>query len=240
MGLQRVGHGWSDLAAAAAAAAFSWWPPRWRTSPGGWSWQFPQPWPGTFVDWMTLCLHCLPRIEALGCHHTEPDLTILVLQWSKLFHGTSYYGVWLSAPLTSEKEFPCGSDSKESACNAGEPGSIPGSGRSPLEKEMATHSSVLAWKIPWTEEPDRLQSTGSKRVGHDWATSLSKSDKKYPRTVSRTQMSAHIRKGSFFLEITGFLWFGRHMPPSTDGRVVGWLGNLGHIHPGGSSCSGEV
>ena len=109
-----------------------------------------------------------------------------------------------------------------------------------LEKEMATHSSVLAWKIPWTEEPDRLQSTGSKRVGHDWATSLSKSDKKYPRTVSRTQMSAHIRKGSFFLEITGFLWFGRHMPPSTDGRVVGWLGNLGHIHPGGSSCSGEV
>ena len=37
----------------------------------------------------------------------------------------------------------------------------------PLEKEMATHSSILAWKIPWTEEPDRLQSTGSKRVGHD-------------------------------------------------------------------------
>ena len=42
----------------------------------------------------------------------------------------------------------------------------------PLEKEMATHSSILAWKIPWTEEPGRLQSTGSKRVGHDWATSL--------------------------------------------------------------------
>ena len=37
----------------------------------------------------------------------------------------------------------------------------------PLEKEMATHSSILAWKIPWTEESDRLQSTGSKRVGHD-------------------------------------------------------------------------
>ena len=37
----------------------------------------------------------------------------------------------------------------------------------PLEKEMATHSSILAWKIPWTEEPGRLQSTGSKRVGHD-------------------------------------------------------------------------
>ena len=38
---------------------------------------------------------------------------------------------------------------------------------------MATHTSTLAWKIPWTEEPGRLQSMGSLRVGHDWATSLS-------------------------------------------------------------------
>ena len=37
----------------------------------------------------------------------------------------------------------------------------------PLEKEMAIHSSTLAWKIPWMEEPDRLQFTGSQRVGHD-------------------------------------------------------------------------
>ena len=37
----------------------------------------------------------------------------------------------------------------------------------PLEKEMAIHSSTLAWKIPWTEEPDRLQSMGLQRVGHD-------------------------------------------------------------------------
>ena len=36
-----------------------------------------------------------------------------------------------------------------------------------LEKEMATHSRILAWKIPWTEEPGRLQSMGSQRVGHD-------------------------------------------------------------------------
>ena len=40
----------------------------------------------------------------------------------------------------------------------------------PLEKEMATHSSVLAWRIPWTEEPGGLQSTRSLRVRHDWAT----------------------------------------------------------------------
>ena len=37
----------------------------------------------------------------------------------------------------------------------------------PLEKEMATHSSILAWKILWTEEPGRLQSIGLQRVGHD-------------------------------------------------------------------------
>ena len=43
----------------------------------------------------------------------------------------------------------------------------------PLEKEMATDSSTLAWKSPWTEEPGRLQSMGSQRVGHDSATSLS-------------------------------------------------------------------
>ena len=40
------------------------------------------------------------------------------------------------------------------------------------EKAMATHSSILAWKIPWMEEPGRLQSMGSRRVGHDWGTSL--------------------------------------------------------------------
>ena len=102
--------------------------------------------------------------------------------------------------------FPGSSPSKESACNAGDPGLIPGLGRSPgdgagnpfqysgaslvaqlvknlpamqetwvpnlgqedlLEEGMATHSSILAWRIPWTEEPDRLQSMGLQRVGHD-------------------------------------------------------------------------
>jgi len=40
----------------------------------------------------------------------------------------------------------------------------------PLEKEMATHSSILAWKIPWTEEPGKLQSMGPQKVRHDWVT----------------------------------------------------------------------
>ena len=56
-----------------------------------------------------------------------------------------------------------GSAGKESACNAGDPGSIMG-WEDALEKEMATHSSILAWKIPWTEELGGLQSMGSQRV----------------------------------------------------------------------------
>ena len=62
-------------------------------------------------------------------------------------------------------DFSGGSDGKVSAYNVGDLGSIPGSDL--LEKEMATHSSILAWKIPWMEEPGRLQSMGSQRVGHD-------------------------------------------------------------------------
>ena len=43
----------------------------------------------------------------------------------------------------------------------------------PLEKEMATHSSILAWKISWIEEPGRLQSMGLQRIWHDWETTIS-------------------------------------------------------------------
>ena len=55
-------------------------------------------------------------------------------------------------------------DGKESACNAGDLGSIL---EDPLEKEMATRSSIFAWEIPWREEPSRLQSMRLQRVGHD-------------------------------------------------------------------------
>ena len=73
-------------------------------------------------------------------------------------------------------DFPGGASGKEPPYHAGEVrtyagdirdvGSIPGSGRSP-EEGMATHSSILAWRIQWTEEPGRLQSMGSHRIGHD-------------------------------------------------------------------------
>ena len=68
--------------------------------------------------------------------------------------------------------FPSDSVLKNPSANAGDTrvvGLIPGSGRS-LEEEMATHSSILAWRIPWTEEPGGLQSMGLQRVRHDSAT----------------------------------------------------------------------
>ena len=57
-----------------------------------------------------------------------------------------------------------GSDGKESACNVGDLGSIPGGQEEPLEKGMTTDSSILAWRIPWTEEPGGLQSMGFKEL----------------------------------------------------------------------------
>ena len=59
-----------------------------------------------------------------------------------------------------------GSEVKASAHNVGDLGSIPGL-EDPLEKEVATHSSILSWRIPWMEESGGLQSMGSQRVGHD-------------------------------------------------------------------------
>ena len=79
-----------------------------------------------------------------------------------------YWNIWMFPG------FPGGSDCKESACNAGDLGLIPGSlgKKDPLEKGMATHSSLLACRIPWTEEPCGLWSVGSQRVGHNWVTNI--------------------------------------------------------------------
>ena len=72
----------------------------------------------------------------------------------------------ISSKMEMKRGFPGGSDDKASAYNAGDLGSIPGR-EFPLEKAMAPHSSTLTWKIPWTEEPGRLQPMGSQRVGYD-------------------------------------------------------------------------
>ena len=77
---------------------------------------------------------------------------------------------WVVETISSEQSmlgFPGGLDGKESACNAGDRGSIPGLGRSP----GGDHGNLIQYSYleesPWTEEPGRLQSMGSQRVGHD-------------------------------------------------------------------------
>ena len=92
----------------------------------------------------------------------------------KLFHillfQTSLF-LWLASPFQI-LDFPGGSAVKRLPAMR-EAGVWSLGWEDPLEKERATHSSTLAWKIPWTEEPGRLQSMGSQRVKHDWETSLS-------------------------------------------------------------------
>ena len=102
------------------------------------------------------------------CQYSISNLC-LVIGFLIMSHGSYSWAVPLKEGLLG---FPSGSEVKVSASIAGDPGSISGSGRSPGEG-MVTHSSILDWRIPWTEAPGRLQSMGSQRVGHDGATSLS-------------------------------------------------------------------
>ena len=78
----------------------------------------------------------------------------ILLEFWVLFFSFAYALPWIRI------NFPHSSLDKESACNARDLGSIPGLGRA-LEKEMATHSNILAWRISWTEEPRGLLSMGS-------------------------------------------------------------------------------
>ena len=78
---------------------------------------------------------------------------------------------WKQFQDTLPLNFPGGSDGKGSTYSVGDLGSIPELGRSPGEGN-GNHSSILAWKIPWTEEPGGLSSMELQRVGHDWATEL--------------------------------------------------------------------
>ena len=98
-------------------------------------------------------------ISLVCCHHRLSNSSVqtrgfqMALKYLTSRPGTDRYRSFL------KQCFPGGSDSKESACNAGDPGLIPDR-EDPLEKGMATHSSILAWRIPWTEEPGGRQSNG--------------------------------------------------------------------------------
>ena len=142
LGSHRVGHNWSDLAAAAAAAT-----------------QYP----------FNPLLICLNQWELVSNYcYWEPWLKqiLLCIVWKPAFHDD----LWITLPWYSLYGFPFVAQVVKhlpvmqdiQAWSLGQ--------EDPLEKEMATHSSILAWKVPWTEEPSGLQSMGSQRVRHDWAT----------------------------------------------------------------------
>jgi len=92
------------------------------------------------------------------------DMAVLELIWNSEAEKEEVR-VSRKKAFTRERGFPGGSDSKEPACNVGDQCPILGR-EDPLEKRMATYSSILAWRIPWTEEPGGLQSMGSQRVRH--------------------------------------------------------------------------
>ena len=81
----------------------------------------------------------------------------------------------------------------------------------PLEKEIATHSSILAWEIPWTEEPGGLQSMGLQRVGHDWGDSTAQLFAKPPPFLltAESRFPDHLIEGapSLFFSIGVFISF---------------------------------
>ena len=95
---------------------------------------------------------------------THPLLTWFPRLWSKCLHPALSVSVTFPLTCVSRRLGRC-----RVCLQAGDTGSTPQLGR-PLEEEMAAHSRVPAWKIPWTEEPGCLQYKGSQRVRHDWAT----------------------------------------------------------------------
>jgi len=111
---------------------------------------------------------CLSWVALHGLAHSFIELDEAVVHVISLI---SFLWLWFSFCLPPEGYFPGGSEGKASACNVGDPCSIPGLGRSPGEGN-GNPFQYSCWRIPWTEESGRLQCTGSQRVGHNWAVSI--------------------------------------------------------------------
>jgi len=123
--------------------------------------------PGVAKSWIQLSAHTL-RCMGPGPRSTSNKRCIFIL-WKKHIcpHMQNWNRVMTSLVAQTVKRVSTIWETRVQSLGQ----------EDPLEKEMAIHSSTIAWKIPWTEEPGRLQSMGSQRVGHDWATSLHVNDK---------------------------------------------------------------
>ena len=127
-----------------------------------------------------------------ACQFVDPKLnssvsmqnySLNIVYYSHWSHFCSLFSPWIML-LTLMKLKSSGSVVKKPHASAWD--RIRSLGREdPLEEEMATHSRILAWEIPWAEEPGGLQSKGSQRVGHDWAI-------EHPHTHSYTKLHSWV------------------------------------------------
>ena len=120
-----------------------------------------------------LFVHCLTYISRKRSAFAESSRSFkgVIFQTThrsskQMTHTILFYNSRSKSTNPEEIRFPWWLSGKESSCNASEEGSIPGWGRSPGEG----NSSILAWRIPWTEEPGELQSMGLQGVRHDLVT----------------------------------------------------------------------
>jgi len=125
----------------------------------------------------------------VSMHMSLGELRELVMDrevWRAAVHRVTKSWTWLS----NSTELNCSSYGKESACNAGDLGSIPGS-EYPLEKDMETNSSILACRISLTEETGGLQSIELQRVEHDWSNLAHKQKKKKYTIMSQWMLAGY-------------------------------------------------
>ena len=147
---------------------------------------------------------------------------LIFLNWSRLLMGASLVAQRL-------KRLPVTQETRVQSLG----------GKDPLEKGMATHSSTLAWRIPWREEPDGLQSTGSQRVGHDWATSLSTAHSHFDmRDVCEPELLAQTPgplKPLTSLKNVGRICWGKHLGKFKIEINARWM----HLNPWHSNPVGQ-
>ena len=118
--------------------------------------------PLTLIELNSICT--LPgRLSVSGVHSSTRGIPSLTLLFPRMSPATFSASTSFHLGLLPLLGFPGSSVVKNPPANVGDTSSIPGSGRF-TEKEMAIHSCILAWEIPWTEEPGGLQSTGLQRV----------------------------------------------------------------------------
>ena len=139
----------------------------WRKMP----WRFPMCSRSLFFFFLQ---NIFPHLKWIPLHQLLLDQLLILLRFSFFKQAKA---VWSTRPTVdiysisfSRSGLPWWLSSKESAGNAGDTGTWVQSlgGEDLLEEEIATHSSILAWTIQWTEEPGELQPKGSQRIGHDW------------------------------------------------------------------------